>query len=424
MAARSRMRPAHGSSWRWPWSRRGRSPSGLWPRPGQAGQRRGGGGRPRAVQPRVDAQRPADHGRRPGPGLQRQVVRRVPPPGGPGGGGRVDKNVTVYGLVGAEPHGLPAAGVVHQKAVQPEFQETLNLVHPGLPRQPSIPLSVLTDRTRPRIPEVVVTQRNTPALFGDGLIDAVSDEALARPPARALDRRPPGRPQRGEGRQGPRPGRPAGRRPDRPVRLEGGVRHAQRLRQGGLRQRAGPVEPRPSPGHPAGQARPQGDRGRPDRRPVRPDDRLHPRPAHARREVVPADPTHAKAVASGPRAVHGDRLRRLPHAETLGPVAGIYSDLLLHDMGVELESSTGYYGAIIPPPVVPTTGSPISEQPTPGRVADRRRSGASPTRPRTSTTAAPRRSGRRSSCTAARPATWPPGSRSGPPGAGGRSSPS
>ena len=35
-------------------------------------------------------------------------------------------------------------------------------------------------------------------------------------------------------------------------------------------------------------------------------------------------------------------------------------------MGVELESSTGYYGAIIPPPVVRNDRFSISEQPTPG----------------------------------------------------------
>src|SRR5262249_61989018 len=74
--------------------------------------------------------------------------------------------------------GLPRAGVVHRKAVGPEFQESLDLVPPGLPHEPSIPLSVLTDRKRSRPPDVVVTQRNTPALFGDGLIDAISDETL------------------------------------------------------------------------------------------------------------------------------------------------------------------------------------------------------------------------------------------------------
>src|SRR6185437_1092958 len=49
---------------------------------------------------------------------------------------------------------------------------------PGLPHAPSIPLADLVDKTRARPTDIVITQRNTPALFGDGLIDAVSDETL------------------------------------------------------------------------------------------------------------------------------------------------------------------------------------------------------------------------------------------------------
>src|SRR5262249_3772026 len=99
---------------------------------------------------------------------------------GPGGGGPVDKNVTVYGIAGANPRGIPAVGVVHQKAVKPEFQETLNLVDARLPGAPSIPLADLVDRSRTRPPGIVVTQRNTPALCGAGLIDAVSEDTLVK----------------------------------------------------------------------------------------------------------------------------------------------------------------------------------------------------------------------------------------------------
>ena len=54
----------------------------AWPAPGpEEGRRPGGRGRRRAVQPRVDRQRPAHLGRRPRAGLQRPVVRRVPQPG-------------------------------------------------------------------------------------------------------------------------------------------------------------------------------------------------------------------------------------------------------------------------------------------------------------------------------------------------------
>src|SRR4051812_45838328 len=48
--------------------------------------------------------------------------------GGGGGGGPVDKNVTVYGLsAGVAPAvaGIPPIGVVHFKAVKPEYQENL-----------------------------------------------------------------------------------------------------------------------------------------------------------------------------------------------------------------------------------------------------------------------------------------------------------
>jgi CxxC motif-containing protein (DUF1111 family) len=54
------------------------------------------------------------------------------------------------------------------------------------------------------------------------------------------------------------------------------------------------------------------------------------------------------------------------HVKDLGPVAGIYSDNLLHDMGIELQSSTGYYGSIIPQPQVANDKFAASEQPTPG----------------------------------------------------------
>ena len=97
--------------------------------------------------------------------------------GGPGGGGPNSKNVTVYGIIG-DPRGIPTSGVVHQKAIKPKFQETLALVRPSLPNTPSIPLAELNDKTKTRPTDVVITQRNTPALFGDGLIDAVPDDTL------------------------------------------------------------------------------------------------------------------------------------------------------------------------------------------------------------------------------------------------------
>ena len=105
--------------------------------------------------------------------------------GGAGGGGGVDKNVTVYGLkpeFKTQIKDLPHIGVVHAKAIRPEYQETLALVAPNLPGSPSLPLEKIID---PGFicttgTDVTVTQRNTPALFGDGLLDMIPEDELHR----------------------------------------------------------------------------------------------------------------------------------------------------------------------------------------------------------------------------------------------------
>jgi len=284
--------------------------------------------------------------------------------GGAGGGGDVKKNVTVYGLVGANTRGLPAAGVVHQKAVSPSFQETLNLVHPGLPNAPSIPLDVLTDKTRPRLPDVVVTQRNTPALFGAGLIDAVSDEMLLA-----------------HQREHSIPARLVGLNGAKDAKTRG---HVARLADGRIGRFGWKGEfatlndfvkaacanelGLSNPDRP--QAVPLGKPGHKGKGVDLTDEqcllmtdfiRALPTPT----EVPPADSKTAKAVATGRELFKSIGCADC-HSEKLGPIAGFYSDLLLHDMGVELESSTGYYGAIIPAPTVRNDRFSISEQPTPG----------------------------------------------------------
>jgi CxxC motif-containing protein (DUF1111 family) len=283
--------------------------------------------------------------------------------GGLGGGGPIANNVTVYGLATADTHGLPRAGVVHQKAVGPEFQETLDLVHPGLPHEPSIPLSILTDRKRPRLPDVVVTQRNTPALFGDGLIDAISDETLLS------HQREHSTAARLVGLNGARDGKVRGR----VARLADGRigRFGWKLEFATLNDfvkaacanelgLSNPDRPQATPlGKP-------GHKGKgvdlTDEQCVVMTDFLRALPPPTR--VSPADPKRSSVAEEG-----RERFRSIGcadcHSETLGPVAGIYSDMLLHDMGIELESSTGYYGAIIPPPSVPNEKFAATEQPTP-----------------------------------------------------------
>ena len=55
-------------------------------------------------------------------------------------------------------------------------------------------------------------------------------------------------------------------------------------------------------------------------------------------------PRESPAVAEGRAHVRGRRLRDLSSARRLGDIDGIYSDLLLHDMGPALSDSGSYYG--------------------------------------------------------------------------------
>jgi CxxC motif-containing protein (DUF1111 family) len=284
---------------------------------------------------------------------------------GPGGGGPIAKNVTVYGLVAPHPQGLPQSGVVHQKAINVSFQETLSQVHPSLPHQPSISLSVLTDRTRRRSPEVVITQRNTPALFGDGLIDAISDDAII------AHQREHSTAARLVGLNGARDSKIRGR----VARLGDGRigRFGWKLEFATLTDfvkaacanelgLSNPGRPQATPlGKPGYQSKSAGvdltdeqcglmtdyirDLGRPT-------------------ETIPTDPQHAALAKTG-RSLFRSIGCADCHSESLGSVSGLYSDMLLHDMGVELESSTGYYGGIVPAPPIRNEKFEESEQPSP-----------------------------------------------------------
>lgn len=283
--------------------------------------------------------------------------------GGPGGGGPVSKNVTVYGLVAGGANGIPASGVVHQKAISAEYQETLNLVHASLPKAPSIPLPQLVDRARTRSPEVVVTQRNTPALFGDGQIDAVSDETLLS------HQREHSAPARLVGLNGARDSKVRGRI----ARLADG-----RIGRFGWKSEFATLSDfvkaacanelgLSNPGRP--QATPLGKldyqatgTDLTDEQCVMMTDFIRDLPAP--KQVLPDD-SKSLALATSGKALFEKIGCADCHSEKLGPIAGIYSDMLLHDMGVELESSTGYYGSIIPQPSIRNDNFAVSEQPTP-----------------------------------------------------------
>lgn len=283
--------------------------------------------------------------------------------GGTGGGGPVEKNVTVYGLVAPHPKKLPQSGVVHRKAVSPKFQETLSLVHASLPNQPTMPLSVLTDRTRRRSNEVVVTQRNTPALFGNGLIDAISNDAIIA-----------------HQREHSTAARLVGLNHARDPKIRGRVARLgdNRIGRFGWKLEFASLSDfvkaacanelgLSNPGRP--QAVPL---GKPDHSAEGVDlteeqctlltDYVRSLPAPTR--ILPSEPAGLADVNAG-KALFDEIGCADCHSESLGPVAGIYSDMLLHDLGVELESSTGYYGSIIPAPTIRNDKFEESEQPSP-----------------------------------------------------------
>jgi CxxC motif-containing protein (DUF1111 family) len=275
--------------------------------------------------------------------------------GGAGGGGPADKNVTVYGIANPETHGLPRVGVVHRHAVEPKFQELLSQVDAGLPRAPAMELRELIDRRRSSsLPAgIVVTQRNTPALFGSGLIDAIDEDILVK-----------------HQREHSTAARLAGLNRARDPNVRGRVA---RLADGRLGRFGWKAEfstlgdfVKAACANELGLSNP----GRPQATPLplarasyqQPGEDLTdaqcdlitdflislPRPE----PIVPADPAQRQQVETGRRVFEQIGCADC-HAPNLGPAEGIYSDLLLHDMGPELESSTGYYGSIIPAPTIP-----------------------------------------------------------------------
>jgi CxxC motif-containing protein (DUF1111 family) len=210
---------------------------------------------------------------------------------------------------------------------------------------------------------VVVTQRNTPALFGAGLIDAISEEAII------AHQREHSTAARLIGLNGAKDTRIRGkvaRLADGRVgrfgwKLEfatlGDFVKAACANELGL---SNPGRPQATPlGKPSYQGK--GTDLTEEQCTLMTDFiRSLPRPV----AFVPHDPSLAAEVKAG-QALFETIGCADCHSESLGPVRGLYSDMLLHDMGVELESSTGYYGSIIPAPTIRNDKFAASDQPTP-----------------------------------------------------------
>ena len=275
--------------------------------------------------------------------------------GGGGGGGPVERNVTVYGLAApaiGKDSTIPPIGVIHAGAIDPKFQETLNMAHPGLPKSKSMPLAQLVDRTRVTLPVgVTVTQRNTPALFGDGLLDAVPEATL-----------------HAEQRRNSELARLTGLSRAKDPQIRGRVARLPdgRLGRFGWKGEFASLDDfvRAACANELGLSNPT----RPqvtslakrdyqtkgvdltDAQCVLIGDFLRELPKPE--QVMPADAVERAHVENGSKQFEAIGCADC-HTPNLGSIEGFYSNLLLHDMGSELASRTGYYGE---PPVPPSEG--------------------------------------------------------------------
>lgn len=277
--------------------------------------------------------------------------------GGLGGGGPLENNVTVFQRTG-DPgkSSAPASGVVHQSAVAPEFQETLRQVVPSLPDRPSMPLGQILRRAQaePNAP-IAIAQRNTPALFGAGLIDSIPEDVLI-----SLERR--------DGDVGRLVG--LNREKDASVlgrlaRLEDG-RIGKFGWKGEFASLGDFVEA--ACANELGLSNPVRNQatpiGRPDHESKGVD--LTTEQCSAITSFLTALPSPECRPAVGVDVAKGaemfDRVGCADcHLPDLGPVKGLFSDLMLHEMGGTLGSASSAYGGEAKKP-----RSPGSQAPKPG----------------------------------------------------------
>ncbi|HEV3118512.1 MAG TPA: di-heme oxidoredictase family protein [Gemmataceae bacterium] len=104
--------------------------------------------------------------------------------GGAGGSGGLEHNVLVFTVQPVSTTDVPREGVVHAGAFPASFQEKLSQVNINLPNTSMVQLGDLIPvpncgRHPMRFPQGIhLSHRNTPALFGANLIDAIPDRVI------------------------------------------------------------------------------------------------------------------------------------------------------------------------------------------------------------------------------------------------------
>ncbi len=287
--------------------------------------------------------------------------------GGIGGSGTLNENVTTFTVRDSKGQIL-REGVVHADSIANFPIETLNLVDPSLP-----------NTSRPRLTDLIqvnrrghctqvmvvsrgtnVSQRNTPALFGSKLIDDLPErEILAN--ARMQQTRWVGAPADGEEA-------PVGRT----LRLANG-----KIGRFGWKAQApslaafvqGACANELGLGNP-GQAEPK-PLTRADYKPAGLDltqeqcDQLTAFCASLPRPKERPDDAAQVAPARAGKHLFASIGCADCHTPNLGSVEGLYSDLLLHRMGQDLEGGGSYNDPPAPPPS-PDPNGPPGDGPSPG----------------------------------------------------------
>jgi CxxC motif-containing protein (DUF1111 family) len=276
--------------------------------------------------------------------------------GGIGGGGVVEHNVTTF--TATDPRGgQTRSGVVHSFATADKYRESLKHVdslfldvcRPKLEQVLGIgqgKLTVNNNGCNVVPPNVAVSQRNTPALFGAGLIDQIPDRVIV-----ANERRQKLAFGLAPGDTESVPVGRAHRLPDGTIGKFGWQAQTADLAE--FVQAACANELGLSnPGHaqPKSLAQPIYVSTGTDLTQMQCNELASfvaalPRPI----ERKPADAAEAVKASEG-KALFAKVGCANCHVPNLGSVDGLYSDLLLHRMGSTLESGSGSYGRADPPP--------------------------------------------------------------------------
>jgi CxxC motif-containing protein (DUF1111 family) len=269
--------------------------------------------------------------------------------GGVGGAGGLAENVTTYRSF--TNNGKVITGILHAQASPSEFLETMNLLDASLPKE-SRPTLEMVKRTSG---SALFSQRNTPALFGAKLIDEITDNEII-----AVARRQQLKAGLASAENGSYPvGRVLFSTDGRAGKFgwKGQTPSLLDFVQGACANELGlsnPNQPQPTsiaqPGY------------------VSPGEDLTLRQCQqmasfiaslpAPRQQLPNEPAERKDVHRG-HALFSSMGCAECHVQTVGAAQGIYSDLLLHRMGKELEAQGHYYA---PPSDGDPSGTPLPDE--------------------------------------------------------------